>query len=106
MPLTREELREELLAITAARKELSQADEKYLIEAFLSNLDREIDAHIDARIAARPVPRKSRGGTGVVALALIFALPLSGIAGATAGVAGLAIAWAAILLIVFMSTRR
>lgn len=100
MPSLREELRDELVAVTAARSELSHGDERYLIEHFLDNLDREIDS----RIAARAVMSRPRSHRGIAAMALVFAVPLTAIA-LFAGWQGLLVTWAAILLVVYLTTR-
>src|SRR5947209_5470887 len=101
MPTLRDELRDELLAVTAARSELSRDHERYLIEQFLDKLDREIDS----RIAERAVVARPRSNTGIVALALGAALPLSIIAD-FAGWQGLLVTWAAILVLVYLTTRK
>lgn len=100
-PLTRDQLRDEIMAVLAARRELSLEDEKYLAEAFLEKLDREIDARIDARLAARAPHRGFSASLGGIVIALfIFAIPLSAIAGDVAGPLGLLFVWGTIALIV------
>jgi hypothetical protein len=103
MPLSRDELRDELLAITRARGELAAEHEQFLIEGFLDNLDREIDTRIEAKMASRPA--KSRNNVGVVATSMALAIPLSLIA-VFAGWHGLLVTWVAILLVVFLATRK
>jgi hypothetical protein len=103
MPLSRNELREELLAITRARSELPADSEQYLIERFLDNLDREIDGRIEAKIGARP--QRSHNRTAIACTALVMAIPLSLIS-VFAGWHGLLVTWVAILLVVFLATRN
>jgi hypothetical protein len=109
MSSDRDELRDELLAVTGARRELSADDEKYLVEQFLSRLERDIDQRIDARLAARPIPPERSAPrahpAAIVPIALGIAIPLSAIAAASAGLAGIALTWAAILVVVYLSTR-
>ena len=109
MTSDRDDLRDELLAVTGARRELSADDERYLVEQFLNRLERDIDQRIDARLAARPEPAARSTPrahpAAIVPIALGIAIPLSAIAGATAGMAGLALTWAAILIVVYLSTR-
>ncbi len=109
MSSNQDELRDELLAVTSARRELSADDERYLVEQFLNRLERDIDQRIDARLAARPAPPERSAPranpAAIIPIALGIAIPLSAIAGATAGLAGIALTWAAILIVVFISTR-
>jgi hypothetical protein len=109
MSADRDELRDELLAVTSARRELSDDDEKYLIEQFLTRLEHDIDLRIDARLAVRPAPPQRPGPrahpAAIVPIALGIAIPLSAIAGATAGLAGIALTWVAILVVVYLSSR-
>jgi hypothetical protein len=100
MPSIRDELRDELLAVTAARQELPRNEERYLIEHFLDNLDREIDSRIEARTAGK----RPRSHTGLISVALGAAIPLSAIA-VFAGWHGLLVTWVAILLVVYLATR-
>jgi hypothetical protein len=88
----RDELRDELLAVTSARRELSPDEDKYLVESFLDRLDEEIEARVDARIDARLVGlRKQRGGMEpwVVPAALGITIPIVAIAGSAAGGPGI-----------------
>jgi len=109
MTADRDELRDELLAVTSARRELSADDEKYLVEQFLTRLEQDIDLRIDARLAARPTPPERSAPranpTAIVPIALGIAIPLSAIAGATAGLAGIALTWIAILIVVYLTNR-
>lgn len=44
-----DDLRDELLAMMRARRELSPEDEQYLADAFLDRLDREVDLRVEAK---------------------------------------------------------
>ena len=108
MPIERDELREELLAILQAREELSSNEEGHLVEGFLTKLDSEIDARIDRRVEDRlsrmPVGWSSRPAVSVVA-ALLLAIPLTAIAGDEAGFPGIVVVWASILAVMYLVTR-
>lgn len=108
MSTDRDQLREELLAVTSARRELSADDERYLVEHFLDRLEADIDQRIDARLAARPALAQRSGSRGnptaIVPAALGIAIPLSAIAGAFAGFAGIAVTWVAILIVLYVTT--
>ena len=102
----RNELRDELLAVTAARQELSPNEERYLVESFLDRLDREMDARVDARIEARlSTSRQTRRALEpwVIPASLGAAIPIVAIAGGIAGPPGvlLALVFVVILVIVY-----
>jgi len=103
----REQLRDDLLAVTAARKDLEPGHDRELIDHFLEKLDVEIDRRIDERVAARvPAAPQRRAGhyaIPIVPIALGIAIPLTAIAGASAGLAGIIVAWAAIAAIVYFA---
>lgn len=105
----RSELRDELMAVTSASRELSDADHAYLVEGFVNRLDAAINARIDARVderlssTRRAAPSHSLALTAVV---LTFAIPLSAAAAAFAHAEGLVVTWAAILAVVWLSTRH
>jgi hypothetical protein len=109
MSMNRDELREELLAVLQARQELSHTEEQHLVEMFLRRLDIEIDARIDRRVGDRlagmPAPRRTRSPTAAVVLMLLIAIPLTAIAGAAAGIGGIAIVWFSILGLIYLVTR-
>ena len=103
-PTLRDELREELLATIQARKELSPAEEGYLVQGFLERLDREIDARIDARPTSRR-PRGSNLDPGVVVPLFVFAIPITAIAGYFGHAAGIALVWFAMAVIVYLAGK-
>ena len=102
----RDELRDELLAVTAARQELSPNEERYLVESFLDRLDREMDARVDARIEAQLTkvrqPRRALE-PWVIPASLGASIPIVAIAGDIAGSLGvlLALAFVVILLAIY-----
>jgi hypothetical protein len=95
MSTDRSKLRDELLAVTAARRELSPEDESYLIDHFLTRLDDEIDNRVDARIEARlaSLPKgRNAFQPWVVPAGIGAAIPIVAIAGAFAGGFGILVA--------------
>lgn len=95
MASDREKLRDELLAVTAARRELSPDDESYLIDGFLTRLDTEIDNRVDARIEAKLQSMPKRAGAfqpWVVPAGIGAGIPIVAIAGAFAGGFGILVA--------------
>jgi hypothetical protein len=108
MTLEREDLREELLAVLGARRELSGADDQFLVEGFINKLDAEIDARIDARMSqrmARIRPGKGGYGVGSVAPVLALAIPLIAIAGGIAGTPGIVAVAVAIIVALYFTSR-
>lgn len=88
------------------------------MDSFLDKVGREIDARVDARLAAaRPVPQqperppKRSSEVAVLAISLSLGIPLSAIAVAAgthpAGLWGLLVVWIAIAVInIAYATRR
>lgn len=104
-----EEYRDELKAMLAARRELGRESEDVLIADFLRRIEREIDARVEARL---PRSRRARSGgrqlaqIGIAVASLVFAVPLSAIAGEFAGLLGLIIIWAVLLAINLINILR
>ncbi len=98
--------RDEAEAALAARQDLDRDMEPAVVEAFVDRIERSIDARVDARLerhghAPRPGPAQS-GGFADVALpvsSLIFAIPLTAIAGGTVGLVGILVVWIGIVLV-------
>lgn len=100
---------EEIRAAAAAYQELGPGYHDVVIESFLDNVGREIDARVTARLAQQqpaPAPRRQRheGSTMVLAIiSLVLGIPISAIAVAAgshpAGALGLIVVWAAIAVI-------
>ena len=89
----------ELAATLEARRELGAARDDELIPGFLERIDREIDRRVDDRVG-KLAPRKRRGSP-LHPGNLAVCIPLIAIAGGIGGVAGLGIAFLA-LVIVFL----
>lgn len=105
MATDRDKLRDELLAVTAARRELSPDDESYLIDGFLTRLDTEIDNRVDARIEAKLRSASRRSGSfqpWVVPAGIGAAIPVVAIAGAFAGGFGILVALVFVIAVIGM----
>jgi hypothetical protein len=97
---------QELAATLAARKELGRAHDKELIVGFLDRIERELDAHIDERIAAR-APAKRRPSV-VQPANLALCIPIIAVAGGVGGgFAGVLVAVVALVIVfVYAETHR
>ena len=71
-----------------------------MIESFLANVGRAIDKRVDERLA-RQGSGDDRTSVGVAIGSLALGIPLSGVAGGTAGAAGIVVVWIAIVLVNF-----
>lgn len=96
------ELRAELDAALAARKELGPEYEEALVESFLDRLDSRLTDQrarraVDAREQAAAARDRARESMGLALGSLGIGVPLSGIAASNSGVWGLLITWAGIL---------
>ena len=94
--------REELQALTAARGELGPEYEPALVESFLERIE-----HQAAR-RARSMDRRPgrRTITPLVLGSLGLSIPLMSIAGAAAGLAGIALVCAAIVIVNVVALHR
>ena len=99
---------DEIRAAAETHRELPPEYQNAVIESFLAKVDREIDARVDARLAAcghgRPRDRHRPRSPAFFALGtMVAAIPLSAIAVAAgqhpAGFWGLLVVWAAIVAI-------
>jgi hypothetical protein len=93
--------REELAAAVEARRELGQELEPQVIDSFLEKMEKAIDARVDQRVRER-LPAKRERGNGLPYLAIVslcVAIPMLGIAGGTAGLAGVVVVCTALVLL-------
>lgn len=101
--------RDDAEAILAARQELGQEYDPALVDAFVDRVDAAIDARVQQRVDEQ-LKRRGRGSAPSLTLpliSLVFAIPLSGIAGGTGQVPGLILVWSAIVLInIIHAVRR
>jgi hypothetical protein len=96
--------RSELEATLAARQELGPAHDDALVAGFLDRIEHEIDRRVDERLAQRG-PRRRRSSAlhpGNLALCI----PIVAVAGGIGGVAGLVLAFAALVIVFLVSELR
>ncbi|MFI6503028.1 hypothetical protein [Nonomuraea typhae] len=98
-------LREELQATLDARRDLGPEYEQALVDSFIERLDTTIAARVRAEVDSYGPPpgrkQKSRGSEMIpIALgSLGLGIPLTAIAGSTAGELGLILAWISIIVV-------
>jgi hypothetical protein len=97
---------DEIRAAAETHRELPPEYQAAVIDSFLSKVDREIDARVDARVASHAQGRirpGSRTPAFFVLASLVFGIPLSAIAVAAgqhpAGFWGLLVVWVGIVAI-------
>ena len=99
------ELGQELEAVIHARQEVGPELEPQLVERFVDRLEAEIDRRVDQRLAQQRRPPRSGSITPMVLGSLGIAIPLMGVAGGTAGAAGIiAVCIALVLINLFWAT--
>ncbi|WP_431034289.1 hypothetical protein ACQYWQ_11630 [Streptomyces sp. P6-2-1] len=109
------ELRKELDATLQARRELGEEYDSALVDSFLEKMERRVDETIDRRVRRGLAEQQvvvARGSSPHVPrfhgniwfrqyafalISLVLAIPLSAIAAAQGGTAGLIVAWAGIV---------
>ena len=111
---------DEIRAAAETHRELGPDYQSAVIESFLDKVGREIDARVDARVAASrppayqaPVPAKATGDRSAFALAICsmaFGIPLTAIAVGVgmhpAGLGAVLVIWVAIAVINVAYARR
>jgi len=107
-PLLSQAFEEELRALLAARRELGDEYDALLVERFLKQVARAIDARVEQRLAEyeRRRRRVALTTTPRLLLLLVFAIPLTAIGGFTAGLPGILAAWVGVLVLHVLSWRR
>ena len=93
--------REELQAALAARRELGQEYEPALVDSFLERVEKQLE--LRSRSAGQP---EHRMVTPLILGSLGLAIPLLAIAGAAAGLAGIALVCVAIVSVNVVAMRR
>ena len=99
--------RDEVQAALDARRELGERMEPEIVEAFLSRVERAIDARVEERLDRRlPSGRGRRAGgpnpvhfTGRLAASLGLGIPLTAVAGEIGGAVGVLAVWASIVVL-------
>ena len=98
---------DEIRAAAETHRELPPEYQNHVVESFLSKVDQEIDARVDARMAGygggRPRLGRPRTPAFFVLATLVAGIPLSAIAAAAgahpAGFWGLLVVWIGIVII-------
>jgi hypothetical protein len=100
--------RDELRAAIEARRELGPELEPQVIEGFLDRIEKRLDQRIDERLRERreTVPRKRDPAYSVTFVSLGVAIPLLGIGGGIAGLAGIIVVCLALVLVNAIVWRR
>lgn len=94
--------REELRSTLEAARELGPAYEDELVERFAARLEQRLEE----RVRKRAPERDRKAETGITIATLVFAIPLLGIAGGTAGLAGIVVVCAALVLVNLVVRRQ
>lgn len=102
---------DEVRAAAETYQELGPGYRDAVIDSFLDKVSREIDAHVDTRLAAHaaPPPARSHRGAGspmvLAVISMTLGIPISAIAVAAgrhpAGALGLIAAWIAIINVAY-----
>jgi hypothetical protein len=109
---SREELRRDLGATVAARRELGRDYEAELVESFVERIDDTIKARVDAELAERRGPSAKPSDDQqpfvIAIISLGTGIPITAIAGGTADLPGIVAAWVGIVGVnaVFSLGRR
>jgi hypothetical protein len=96
--------RSELEATLAARKELGPGHDDALVAGFLDRIEHEIDRRVDERLA-RQGPRRRRP-SAIHPANLALCIPIVAVAGGIGGVAGLFIAFTALVIVFLVAELR
>jgi hypothetical protein len=101
--------RDEVEALLAARRELPEGHDAELIDAIMGRVSTEIDARVDERLAEYddgydPAP----GRIGVAIGSIALGIPVTAVAGSTAELPGVIVAWTGIVAVnvLFARSRR
>ena len=107
---------DEIRAAAETHRDLGPDYQSAVIESFLDRVGREIDARVDARLAAARVPDpparqpRERQPLTLAIVSIVLGIPLSGIAVAAGtnppGFAGLLVIWIAIAVINIAYSRH
>jgi hypothetical protein len=98
-----DEVRKELDATLAARRELGPDHDEHLIAGFLDRIEHEIDRRVDERLA-RQAPRRRGGGSPLHPGNLALCIPIVAIAGGIGHLRGLIVAFAALVIVFVLAT--
>ena len=88
--------REELDAILSARQELGTEYNDELADMLMERLDAVVDRRVEARLQNAP---KSSLSPAVPIISIVFAIPLTAVAASMVGFRGVAVVWAALIIV-------
>ena len=88
--------REELAATLEARRELGEALEPELLDSFVERIESRLDERLRAR---RPAPREKQYELALALGSIVSSIPLIAIAGGIAGLPGITVVCAALVLV-------
>jgi hypothetical protein len=94
-----EQIRQELEAAVAARRELGPGHDEHLVEGFLDRIEQEIERRVDERVR-----RRSQRPIGPEHLGI--SIPIVVVAGIFGGVTGVVAALAALTVLFIIGSRR
>ncbi len=95
------ELRAEVRNYAGALRELGPGWEDAVAEALLARLERRLDALVEKRLRER----RRKPSLAWFTVTLAFGIPLTATAGATAGLTGILVVWAVLLLVNWWAAR-
>lgn len=106
--LARPDVVTELHAALGARRELGPDYEELVVERFLTQVERAIEARVEERLAEIERSRRRRAWISTMRLVVLltFALPLTAVAGWVAGWPGILATWAGLIVVHLLSVRR
>jgi hypothetical protein len=95
------EVRAQVRDYIGALRELGPGWEDAAAEALLARLERRLDALVEKRLRER----RRKPSLAWFTITLIFGIPLTATAGAVAGLAGILVVWAAVILVNWWAAR-
>jgi hypothetical protein len=98
------DVRNELEATVAARRELGQAHDDELIAGFLDRIGKEIDRRVDQQVAARVTAKRAPSALNPATLGV--SIPIIAIAGGIGGLPGLIVAFLALVIVFGVAEQR
>lgn len=98
-----DDLAQELKVHLQALHDLGPSYSDEVAEAFLRHIDRRIDERLEARLAK--ISTQRRNDAGAIVWSLVLAIPITAIVGGIAGLPGIVVVWAAILMLVWRMTK-
>jgi len=95
------ELRAHVRDYAGALRELGRGWEDAVAEALLTRLEKRLTALVEKRLKER----RRKPSLAWFTVSLAFGIPLTATAGAVAGLTGILVVWAALILLIWWSAR-